>query len=82
MLAWVPTLLGALFFALAGVVWRLLNEKINANRQECEERDKRIWDQIGRDSYSGMRKMVHGMEGHTQALMDLDRRVDRLEGKP
>jgi hypothetical protein len=38
-----------------------------------------LYNQVGRDSYSGMRKMVHGMEGNTPMLMELDRRIDRLE---
>ncbi len=38
-----------------------------------------LLDQVGRDSYSGMRKMVHGMEGNTQMLLELDKRLDRLE---
>ncbi len=40
---------------------------------------KMLLDQVGRDSYQGMRKMVHGMEGNTQAIIDLDKRVDTLE---
>lgn len=75
-------IVATILLGLIAVVWNMLNDKINSNREECEERDQRLWDQIGRDSYSGMRKMVHGMEGNTQALIDLDRRVDRLEGKP
>ncbi len=64
--------------ALIGVVWSLLNEKIRTFKEECEERDSRIWDQIGRDSDSGMRKAVHNsvpMGAH----MELERRVHELE---
>ena len=40
-----------------------------------------LWNQVGRDSFSGMRKTVHAVEGTPSAIMDLDRRVDRLEQK-
>lgn len=69
-------------FGLIGIVWSMLNDKINANRAECEERDKRIWEQVGRDSFSGMRKIVHAQDGVHELAMELDRRVDALERKP
>lgn len=65
--------------ALLAVVWNLLNEKIERNKTECEERDKRIWDQLGRDSQSGMRFDVHAAHGLPAAFVDLDRRVMEME---
>lgn len=79
MWAWVPALIGAAFFALAGVVWKLLNDKIERN-------DKALWDQIGRDSNSGMRVHVHDVINVKSNQQYLHDRIERLEkwrnGKP
>lgn len=54
---------------------------IRVDVSALEVQVKMLLDQVGRDSYSGMRKMVHGMEGNTQFIVELDRRVDKLESK-
>lgn len=45
-------LVGGVIVGLAGLVWR-------AHEARDNERFKDIWDQIGRDSQSGMRKTCH-----------------------
>lgn len=62
--------------ALLGVVWKLLAARIDAV-------EKSIWDQIGRDSNSGMRKHVHDSANMvsrvTPELGEHARRLERLE---
>lgn len=63
---------------LAGVIWR-------AHERRDQERFDAIWDQLGRDSEHGMRKIVHRtaneMSWVAPELEDLKERVDRLERK-
>jgi hypothetical protein len=63
---------------LLGVIWHLLNEKIREHKEACDEDASRLWDQIGRDSDSGMRKRVH-QSAPMAAHVDLERRVHELE---
>jgi hypothetical protein len=44
-----------------------------------KERIESIWDQIGRDSKSGMREIVHKCANALNRVRDLERRVNRLE---
>lgn len=76
---WLWGLLGAAFLGLIAVVWNLLNEKIREHKEDCDKEIAKLWDQIGKDSYSGMRKSVHSMQGLPEAFMELDKRVDVLE---
>lgn len=72
------TLVVAGLVGLAGVIWR-------AHEKRDQERFDAIWDQIGRNSKSGMREIVHGtankMSWVAPELEDLKERVDRLEQK-
>ncbi len=77
---WLYGLLGVAFLGLIGLVWNLLNEKIRAHKADCDKEIAHLWDQVGRDSYSGMRKSVHELNGVPEAFMELDKRVDKLEG--
>lgn len=74
-------IVAAIILGLIAVVWNLLNEKIRSIREECTARDDALWNQIGRDSFSGMRRIVHAEDGASALCMDLDRRMDKLEGK-
>lgn len=75
----IVSIVATLIIALVGVVWSMLNEKIRANKEACAKDSDALWAQIGRDSYSGMRKMLHATEGHTTMLTELDRRLDKVE---
>lgn len=75
---WLYGLIGVAFLGLIGVVWHQLNERIKEHREECDKEIERLWSQIGRDSSSGMRFMVHNstpMGAHAE----LERRVYKLE---
>lgn len=65
--------------ALVGVVWWQLNSKID---RELEL----LWNQVGRDSNSGMRPAFHDMQNVKARTEGLGERVTRLEiwrnGKP
>lgn len=65
---------------LLGVIWHLLNEKIRAHKEACDKDASQLWDQIGRDSNSGMRLRVHQSVsmGH---YTELEHRVHALEMK-
>jgi hypothetical protein len=76
---WLYGLVGVAFLGLVGLVWNLLNDKIKEHKDHCDDEIKRLWDQIGRDSFSGMRKIVHEEAGSHVAIMELDKRVDVLE---
>lgn len=86
---WAGIVAGALF-ALIGVAWKMLNDKINDGHQEQKEQIDRevakLWDQIGRDSNSGMRVHVHSIKEIRTGELALHDRVARLEtwrnGKP
>jgi hypothetical protein len=68
--------------ALLGVVWNLLNDKIAEHKDDCDKEIAKLWDQIGRDSNSGMRVHVHATHGLPEAFMGLDKRVTDLERGP
>lgn len=75
---WFYGLIGVAFLGLIGIVWNMLNEKIRDHKADCEKATAALWDQVGRDSLSGMRFMVHNatpMGDH----VDLESRVDKLE---
>lgn len=61
---------------LVGYIWR-------THEEHDKERNEDIWKQIGRDSESGMRKVVHRsaneIVGINGDLDDLMRRVERIE---
>jgi hypothetical protein len=78
---WLYGLIGAAFLGLVALVWNLLNEKIREHKEDCDKEISKLWDQIGRDSFSGMRKSVHEETGSRHAFMELDKRVDVLERK-
>lgn len=71
-----PILVGVVIVGLAAVVWR-------AHEKRDEERFNAIWDQIGRDSKSGMREVVHRtsnqMSWVAPELDDLKERFDKWE---
>lgn len=69
-----PILIGVVIVALAGKVWQ-------AHEKRDQERFDAIWDQLGRDSNSGMRKKVHDTPGLALKLDDLKERVERLEDR-
>jgi len=73
-----PILVGGVIVGLAGLVWR-------AHENRDKERFEAIWDQIGRDSKSGMREKVHDTANATHlnglGLHELERRVERLEDR-
>ena len=58
--------------ALVGVVWKMLNDKIDRN-------DEKLWDQIGHDSDSGMRKVAHLVPNLMAQNQALHSRLERLE---
>lgn len=70
-----PILLGA-GFTLFAFIWR-------THENHDKERDDRIWDQVGRDSESGMRRTVHATAnlctGYHGEIMDMKGRLERLE---
>ena len=70
----------AIFVTLVGIIWKMLNDKIASHKSDCDKEIAKIWDQIGRDSSSGMRAKVHNstsMGSH----FELERRVHALEIK-
>lgn len=66
--AWLPYVLVAAFTALIGLVWKMLNEKIDA-----------LWDQVGRSSDDGMRKNLHGLRNDMTHFTGIESRVERIE---
>jgi len=71
-----PILIGVVIVGLAGLIWR-------AHEKRDEERFTDLWNQIGRDSKSGMREVVHKtanqMSWVAPELEDLKERLERLE---
>ena len=61
-----------LVIALVGVIWNLLNRRIEG-----------IWDQVGRSPKEGMREVVHRtageQHGHGLEIHELKRRAEILE---
>lgn len=68
-----------MFSALVGVIWKQSADKMREHKEHCDAEIARLWLQIGNDSFSGMRKTVHAVDGLPEMVMELDRRVDRLE---
>lgn len=68
----VQTLVVVGLFGLIGVIWR-------THENHDRERISQIWDQIGRDSKSGMREIVHKCANALMRMRDIERRVGRLE---
>ena len=66
---------------LVGVIWKQMNDKIKEHKDDCDKSISALWDQIGRDSNSGMRNKVHNSTP-MGAHMELERRVDALESGP
>lgn len=68
--------IGVVVFGLVGTIWY-------THEFHDQERNRHLWDQIGRDSDSGMRKTVHDTANECLAnrgdIRDLERRVTRLE---
>jgi hypothetical protein len=77
---WLYGLVGVAFLGLVGLVWSLLNDKIKEHKDHCDEEVKRLWDQIGRDSNSGMRHKVHN-SAPMSSVAHLETRVYALEMK-
>jgi hypothetical protein len=76
---WVYLLLiGGVILALVGVIWR-------THELHDRERNEHIWDQVGRDSRSGMRGAVHDtasiVHGHGLEIGEVQRRLELLERK-
>jgi hypothetical protein len=63
---------------LVGVVWRM-------HENHDRERNEVLWDQIGRDSEHGMRKIVHDSANRLSEVVpvsrELERRMEKLERK-
>lgn len=68
----------AVVVPLVGALWHLLKEKIEEHKDTCDKDIAAIWDQIGRDSGSGMRRKVH-QSVDMGAHFELERRVHELE---
>lgn len=65
-------IVGAIVLSLVATVWRM-------HETHDRERIESVWDQIGRDSKSGMREIVHKCANALSRLRDIERRVNRLE---
>jgi len=69
-------LVGVAIVGLIGLVWRM-------HENHDVERNSVIWDQIGRSSEEGMRKIVHDSANRLSEVVpvsrELERRVDRIE---
>jgi hypothetical protein len=65
-------IIGAVVLGLVTTVWRM-------HETHDKERNEHIWDQIGRDSRSGMREILHKCANALTRLRDVERRVGRLE---
>lgn len=65
-------LVGGVILSLVAYIW-------HKHEDHDRERISQIWDQIGRDSKSGMREIVHKCANAFMRLRDVERRVDRLE---
>ncbi len=62
-------IIATVFIALIAVVWNQLNEKIKSHKEHCDDEINKLWDQIGRDSHSGMRAEVHKIPSLQTALL-------------
>ena len=72
---WLLPILVGIAIALVGVIWKLLNDKIDA-----------LWNQVGRSSKEGMRLDLHSVRNEMSRQLGIESRVERLEkwrnGKP
>lgn len=75
---WLYALIGAAFLGLIGVVWHQMSEKMRDHKEACDKDIEALWAQIGRDSHSGMRKIVHSVESLPAQFAKLDRDVEQL----
>lgn len=68
--------IGAVVLGLVATVWR-------AHENHDRERIESIWDQIGRDSKSGMREIVHESANRLSEVVptsrEHERRIARIE---
>jgi hypothetical protein len=73
-----PILVGVVIAGLAGLIWR-------AHEKRDEERFNDVWNQIGRNSESGMRKTVHKSANACDYLLkrdaEIERRLERVESR-
>lgn len=69
-------LVGVVVVGLVAVVWRM-------HENHDRERNDAIWDQMGRSSEEGMRKVVHDSANRLSEIVpvsrELERRVERIE---
>jgi len=72
----IPVGIGVVIIGLVAVIWR-------AHELRDQERNETLWDQIGRDSEHGMRKIVHESANRlsevTPTSRDHERRLERIE---
>ena len=66
---------------LLAIIWRQLNEKIKEHKEQCDAEIARLWDQIGRSSHEGMRKVVHSVAGVPSVIIEIDRDLEALKRK-
>jgi hypothetical protein len=68
--------IGAVVLGLVATVWRM-------HENHDRERNNAVWDQLGRSSEEGMRKIVHDSANRLSEVVpvsrELERRVDRIE---
>lgn len=73
--AW-AIVIGVVVIGLVGVIWR-------SHESHDRERNEVLWDQIGRDSEHGMRKIVHESANRLSEVVptsrDHERRLERIE---
>ena len=65
-------LVGVVLVGLVAYIW------LDHDKRD-RERIKALWDQVGRDSRSGMRKDVHDVGNLRIRASELERRVARIE---
>jgi hypothetical protein len=67
-----------LLVLLVALVWR-------THENHDKDRDKAIWDQVGRDSQSGMRRTVHQsanmIQNHEGEIASIKRDVEKIDRK-
>jgi hypothetical protein len=71
--------LAGLVSALYGLAVRRIDEQASALGKSIDERFDALWNQIGRDSQSGMRGDVHKIGSLQQTLEWFDKRITKLE---
>lgn len=81
----------AIIGTLVGIVWKMVNDKINDGAASCRRefehlkeeinlRDQALWNQIGRSSEEGMRVKLHHA-APMASVVSLDARVTHLEDR-